>query len=92
MKKFLGSAAGRALIRFVRVVVYGAIAGGAAAGADAEVVDLSPVLGTSLSVALTGLLVALDKWARTRSNRVESNPPPTLGNSVGPPPPTGTIV
>ena len=66
MRKFLGSALGRALIRFIRVVVYGAIAGGAAAGSDSAVVDLSPFLGTSLAVALTGLLVAVDKWARSR--------------------------
>ena len=67
MDKFLKGAVGRALIRFVRVVVYGAMAGGAAAGGDAVLVELSPFLGTSLAVALTGLFVAVDKWARVRN-------------------------
>lgn len=67
MRSFLRGPLGRALIRFVRVVVYGAIAGGATAGGDAVLVELSPLIGTSLAVALTGLFVAVDKWARVRS-------------------------
>lgn len=70
MNEFLNGAVGRALIRFVRVVVYGAIAGGAAAGGDAVVLELSPVIGTSLAVALTGLFVAVDKWARARKEGI----------------------
>ena len=66
MKKFLGSAIGRALIRFIRVVVYGAIAGGATAGGDAAVVELSPIVGTTLALALTAVLMGVDKWARYR--------------------------
>ena len=66
MRSFLRGPLGRALIRFVRVVVYGAIAGGATAGGDAAVVELSPLIGTSLAVALTGFLVAVDKWARVK--------------------------
>ena len=75
MNELLRSPLGRALIRFVRVVAYGAIAGGALAGGDAAVVELSPIIGTSLAVALTGILVAVDKWARARSEAPVGTPP-----------------